>query len=118
MWETSAVGHGDEPIPVPWLPPDTIEPDTTSPISLIYPFQDNGELLYLPADTHGFYMGNPSNLQTEIEYDPESNQYKFQNKIGDLNYRNPTYMSFDEYQDFELKNSVRSYWKERSQSST
>ena len=118
VWETSAVGHGDEPIPVPWLPPDTIEPDTTSPINLIFPFKDNDELLYIPTDTHGLYMGSPSNLQTEIEYDPETNQYLFQNKIGDLNYRNPTYMSFDEYQDFELKNSVRSYWKERSQSST
>jgi len=51
------------------------------------------------------------------EYDPETNQYLFQNKIGDLNYRNPTYMSFDEYQEFELKNSVKSYWKERSMSS-
>ncbi len=118
VWETSAVGHGEETIPVPWLPPDTIEPDTTSPIDLIFPFQDNGELLYIPADTHGFYLGNPSNLQTEIEYDPESNQYKFQNKIGDLDYRNPTYMSFDEYQDYELKNSVSNYWRERSQSST
>ncbi|RLD34655.1 MAG: cell surface protein SprA, partial [Bacteroidetes bacterium] len=118
MWETSAIGLNDEPIPIPWLPPDTIEPDTTPPVQLIYPFHDNEELLYVPEDAHGFYMGNPSNLETEIEYDPESNQYKFQNKIGDLNYRNPSYMSFDEYQDFELKNSVRSYWKERSQSST
>ncbi|MCK4570093.1 MAG: cell surface protein SprA, partial [Bacteroidales bacterium] len=118
VWETSAVGSGDETIAVPWLPPDTIEPDTTSPVILIYPFTDNDDLLYIPSDTHGLYMGNPSNLQTEIEYDPETNQYQFQNKIGDLNYRNPTYMSFDEYQDFELKNSVRSYWKQRSQSST
>ena len=118
VWETSAVGNGEETIPVPWLPPDTIEPDTTAPISLIYPFHDNSDLLYVPADTHGLYMGNPSNLHTEIEYDPETNQYQFQNKIGDLNYRNPSYMTFDEYQDFELKNSVRSYWKQRSQSST
>ena len=72
----------------------------------------------MPQDTHGLYLGNPSNLKTEIEYDPESNQYLIQNKIGDLNYRNPTYMSFDEYQEFQLKNSVRSYWKERSQASS
>ena len=119
VWETSAGGYGNEVIAVPWLPPDTIpEGDTIPPVSLIYNFQDNGELLFVPADTHGLFLGNPSNLQTEIEYDPETNQYLFQNKIGDLNYRNPTYMSFDEYQEFELKNSVRSYWKERSLGST
>jgi len=116
VWETSAGGNGEHEIAVPWLPPDTIDPDTTAPGNLIYPFIDNGELLYIPADTHGLYLGNPSNLSTEIEYDPETNQYLIQNKIGDLNYRNPTYMSFDEYQDFELKNSLKSYWKERSQS--
>ncbi len=119
VWETSAGGYGDGTIAVPWLPPDTIpEEDSIPPVSLIYNFQDNGELLFVPADTHGLFLGNPSNLQTEIEYDPETNQYLFQNKIGDLNYRNPTYMSFDEYQEFELKNSVRSYWKERSMGST
>ena len=118
VWETSAGGYGDETIAVPWFPPDTIpEGDTIPPVNLIYNFQDNGELLFVPADTHGLFLGNPSNLQTEIEYDPETNQYLFQNKIGNLNYRNPTYMSFDEYQEFELKNSVRSYWKERSMGS-
>jgi cell surface protein SprA len=117
VWETSAGGYGDETIVVPWLSPDTIPEDTIPPVNLIYNFQDNGELLFVPTDAHGLFLGNPSNLQTEIEYDPETNQYLFQNKIGDLNYRNPTYMSFDEYQEFELKNSVRSYWKERSMGS-
>lgn len=118
VWESAGAVRGEEEQGVPWLVPDTIEPDTTRPIDLIYPFIDNGDLLYVPADTHGLYLGNPSNLKTEIEYDPESNQYQISNKIGDLDYRKPTYMSFDEYQDFELKNSLRSYWIERSQASS
>ena len=84
VWETSAGGYGDDNIAVPWLPPDSIDPDTTAPGNLIYPFIDNGELLYIPADTHGLYLGNPSNLRTEVEYDPETNQYLIQNKIVDL----------------------------------
>ncbi|MEA3477682.1 MAG: cell surface protein SprA, partial [Bacteroidota bacterium] len=95
------------------LAPDTI-PDTTAPANLIFPFQDAGDLLFQPADTHGLYLKNPSNIQTEIEYDPETNQYIFRNKVGDFDYRNPTYMSFDEYQDYELQNSLQNYWKERS----
>ncbi len=118
VWGTSSGGNSKEGFEVPWLPPDSIEPDTTAPATLIYPFNDNDELLFMPQDTHGLYLGNPSNLNTQVEYDPESNQYKIENKIGDLNYRRPTFMTFDEYQDFQLKNSVRSYWKERSQSSS
>lgn len=117
VWETNASVYNEKTTTTPWLAPDTTEPDTTAPVNLIYPFMDNGDLLFIPADTHGLYLGNPSNLNTEIEYDPESNQYLIRNKIGDLDYRKPTFMTFDEYQDFELKNSLKSYWKERSQAS-
>ncbi len=64
------------------------------------------------------YLKPPKNLQTEIEYDPETNQYIFRNKIGDLDYRNPTYMSFDEYRQFDLDRSIKEYWRERSQTSS
>ncbi len=103
-------GHEKQDYSSLFSPPDTI-PDTTQ---LVYPFSDEGSLLFQPADTHGLYFKNPSNIKTEIEYDPETNQYIFRNKVGDFDYRNPTYMSFDEYQDYELQNSVKNYWKKRS----
>ena len=117
VWETSASGGDETPTTVPWWPPDTIEPDTSRPANLLFPFNDNPDLMFMPADTHGLYLGNPSNLNTDVEYDPETNQYLIRNRIGNLDYRNPTYMTFDEYQDYEHKNSLRAYWKERSQSS-
>jgi len=81
------------------------------------PKQDD-YLLYLPEDTGGLYLRPPSNLSSEIEYDPESNEYYFRNKIGTLDYRNPTSMSFDEYQEFDLDRSIKQYWRERSMTST
>ncbi len=100
-------------------PPDSIpDNDTIQPINLIYPFQDQDDLMFYQSDTHGLFLSNPSNLKTDVEYDPETNQYKFTNKIGDFEYRNPTYMTFDEYRDYELKNSLKNYWKERSLSSS
>ena len=107
-------GHKEQDYSSLFSAPDTI-PDTTQ---LIYPFSDDGSLLFHPADTHGLYLKNPSNIRTEIDYDPETNQYIFQNKVGDFDYRNPTYMSFDEYQDYELQNSVKNYWKQRSLSAS
>jgi len=98
--------------PAYYTPPDTTnENDTT--LIMRYPFNDNNDLLFAPADTHGLYLGQPSNLKTEIEYNPETNEYIFTNKMGDLDYRNPTSMSFDEYRDWEMRNSLQSYWREK-----
>ncbi len=101
-----------------YSPPDTTEGGDTSVIlPFPAPVQDD-YLMYMPEDTNGLYLRPPKNLSTEIEYDPESNQYYFQNKVGKLDYRNPTYMSFDEYQEFDLDRSIKQYWRERSMTSS
>ncbi|NTV82808.1 MAG: cell surface protein SprA, partial [Bacteroidales bacterium] len=100
------------------LLPDTTESgDTSVVLPFTAPKQDD-YLLYLPEDTGGLYLRPPSNLSSEIEYDPETNEYYFRNKIGNLDYRNPTSMSFDEYQEFDLDRSIKQYWRERSMTST
>ena len=114
VWDTPAkirpAGMFDDSIF--YAPPDTTaEGDTT--LIMRYPFNDNSDLLFAPADTHGLYLGQPSNLKTEIEYNPETNEYIFTNKMGDLDYRNPTSMSFDEYRDWEMRNSLHAYWREK-----
>lgn len=93
-------------------PPDSV-PDDDTTLIMKYPFQDNNDLLYSPADTHPMYLGTPSNLDNEIEYDPETNEYIFKNKMGDVDYRNPTSMTFDEYREWELQNSLNAYWREK-----
>jgi cell surface protein SprA len=101
-----------------YSPPDTTKSGDTSVVLPFAPPQQDDYLIYMPEDTGGFYLKPPSNLSTEIEYDPESNQYYFKNKIGKLDYRNPTYMTFDEYQQFDLDRSIKQYWRERSMTSS
>jgi len=103
----------------PWYsPPDTInDGDTTVVLPFPAPIQDD-YLLYMPEDTGGLYLRPPSNINTQVEYDPESNEYYFQNKIGDIDYRNPSYMSFDEYQEYDLNRTLKQYWRERSRTSS
>ncbi len=36
------------------------------------------------------------------DYDPETGQYVFQEKIGDWNYRNPTVLNSSEYRDYQF----------------
>ncbi len=44
-------------------------------------------------------MRDPENIKREIIYNPETNTYEFVTKIGDFDYRTPTIMDFDDYQD-------------------
>ena len=101
---------------LPQVAPDTV-PSTG--VVLPYPFQDNS--YYTPegsSDSSLLYLRNPRNLDEEVEYDPESNQYIFRRKMGNINYRNPAYLTFDEYQDQEMDRMVKHSWRERSRSTS
>ena len=80
--------------------------------SLPYPLQDS----YDPTPTgndNGLYLSDPSNVETQIEYNPETDEYDINQTIGeDINYRPPTYMSFDEFQEYNANQAVRDYWRE------
>jgi cell surface protein SprA len=91
-------------------------PDTSSEkhVELKYPFKEDP---LLPSSDMGkispLFLKNPSNISSNIEYDPESNTYTFSEKVGKFNYRPTTYMTFDEYRQFELNEAKRYYWQER-----
>ena len=92
------------------LPPDTTGGDT----NLIYPFTNQ---MVDPSNTniHPLYLQNPSNITTEIQYDPVTRQYVKIYKIGDQTYRIPTTLSFEDFQIEDMESMVSSYWKERSE---
>lgn len=54
----------------------------------------------------------PSNIEREIVYDTESQQYIIREKLGTKMYRPPLYMSLDEYKDYEFKRLQKNYWEE------
>lgn len=58
-------------------------------------------------------LKDPSNVNKSVEYDPDSNRYYFNEKLGDQYFRNPTFMSFDEYMKYQEKQDEESYWKRR-----
>jgi len=101
-----------------YFPPDSI-PDEDTTYVLPFNYQEQDDFLYFgPTDSNALFLKRPSNINTQVEYDPETNQYIITNKMGKLDYRNPTYMTFDEYQDFRTDQMIKQYWKERSQSSS
>ncbi len=90
-----------------WLPPDTIPTDT-----LPYPLPHDDSPFKSPFD-HKLFLQDPQNFTTEVEYDPETNRYYFIRKIGSLEYRLPTYMTFEEYMEYSMEQTMRSHWQER-----
>lgn len=86
--------------------------DTTK---LIYPFAD--EAVYEQQSQSPLFMNAPSNITSEVEYDPESNQYIMRRKVGDKNYRYPATYTFKEYRKYDMQKSLQSYWRERAKAS-
>ena len=81
---------------------DTTKTDTT----LVYPFSG--------IESGGLYMNNPSIFSTFVEYDPITNQYYEWQRIGGRNVGFPRVMSFQEYQEYQLEKSTRTYWDLRT----
>ena len=82
--------------------------------NLPYPFSDQPEFAFPDQkDSSGLFLKKPSNIRTEIEYDPVSGEYTFYEKIGTLNYRLPKSMSADNYLRFDVEQSIKDYWRQQ-----
>ncbi|UPT65685.1 MAG: cell surface protein SprA [Sphingobacteriales bacterium JAD_PAG50586_3] len=88
--------------------------DTPNPgDSLHYP-QNDSDIDPFSQDPHNYWILNdPSNVQTTIEYDPQTGDYNVDQKIGDMDYRPPTYMTSREYNDYVFQQQMRKYWRQR-----
>ncbi|MCD4665630.1 MAG: cell surface protein SprA, partial [Bacteroidales bacterium] len=96
-------------------PPDSIYgSDTTQHIDLPYPPEDEQFPYTGEENTNPLFLQLPSSVVSDVEYDPETGLYKLTHKIGEIEYRPATYMTLDEYREYELQNSVDEYWHERA----
>ena len=93
-------------------PQDTVKAEPAG--RLPFPFNDQPAFGIPSQDTSKIFLNKPSNINYEIEYDPETGQYIFYEKIGRLNYRLPQTMSLSDYIDYDFEKSVRDYWRQRS----
>ncbi|MCF8228268.1 MAG: cell surface protein SprA [Bacteroidales bacterium] len=98
--------------PIAFNPPDSI-PDTTAS-GLRYPLPNENIDPYSIPDTNALFLKDPPNFETVVEYDPISDQYIIKRKIGDFYYRDPIYMDRDEYREYDMDQSLKNYWRQRS----
>ena len=59
------------------------------------------------------FLNNPSNIKSNVIYDPVKNEYILYQKVGAFDYRTPVFMSPDEFRKYEYSRAMRDYWQSR-----
>ena len=113
LWLPFSWGPSGDYLPIknPVSPPDTVKGDT---VALPWEFKDRSEL---PGQQNtyqsGLYMRMPANLNEDVEYDSDQNEYRITQKMGSLNYRPTEYYTFEEYQKYDANRQLKNYWRQR-----
>ncbi|HRH61442.1 MAG TPA: hypothetical protein PL045_12770, partial [Chitinophagaceae bacterium] len=83
---------------------------------LRYPIKDRRGDRYSWNYNNPFDLNDSNLIKQNIQYDPKTNQYYIEEKVGDLYYRKPTYLSFDEFWKLQNQQSENYYFNQRSRS--
>jgi len=105
--------------------PDSVSTDSTKTDSLKnQPYVPSKRPTFIQQDRFGDPFSNrssssslllqdPASLNLDVEIDTGMN-YTIYEKIGDLNYRPMSTMTFDEFKNYQEGQMIKSYWQEKS----
>lgn len=96
-----------------WAQP---KPDTSNQLQ----FPINNPLDPTQNNPQKFDLGDPSGVKKNIVFDPITGKYIFSETIGNtnLNYRNPSMMTLEEYLEYERQKSLKENWKDKIDAQT
>ncbi|MBT6516032.1 MAG: cell surface protein SprA, partial [Crocinitomicaceae bacterium] len=81
-------------------------------VDLIYPIEDPLDPSQNPNNIIDFEI--PDNINNSIIYDPETGDYLFNSTVGeDFDYRNSSFMTQDEFFEYNLEKSLSDYWEDQ-----
>ncbi len=83
--------------------------------SLRFPLQDRRGDRFSWNYYNPFDINDTSVIKQNIEYDPVTNQYYITEKVGDLIYRKPTFLTFDEMYRLQSQQQENEYFNQRAQ---
>ncbi len=104
------VAFGAYTVPNGFNIPDPFGEQTTQVTTDTIPLIDRtGDFINNPAK-NPFDLKDPAVIEQKVEYDVETGQYIITEKIGEDYFRAPTYMSFQEYVDYQAKQQEKDYF--------
>ncbi|MDH6306635.1 cell surface protein SprA [Parabacteroides sp. PF5-5] len=80
------------------------------PVAKTMPEEYEDLLKNSPAD-----LRDPDNVKTDIEYDIKTGIYIVRTKIGDMEIGTPLSLTPEEYQNYSLQESIRSYFRKKNE---
>ncbi|MCS6917264.1 MAG: cell surface protein SprA [Chitinophagales bacterium] len=101
----------------PQAAPPGVQADSPPGPQLRYPIHDRYSDYYTTPDNHSFDLKDPSAIEQQIEFDPLTGQYLLTETIGNDFFRNPSYLTFEEFLELEFKKQEGDYWRKRSNAS-
>ena len=112
LFASVETGYGKIGSPSPYeIPSNKIERDT-------FILEDRYDDFINSSSSNPFDLEDPSIIQQNVEFDPESNQYLISERIGEDYFRTPTYMTFEEYTNWRAAQDERRYFQALSGVST
>lgn len=87
-------------------PADTI---AKSPLKL----KDISGIPWEQPQTSPLFLNNPSNIRSNVVYDPAKNEYILYQKVGNFDYRPPVHMTPEEFRRYQFDKEMREYWQSR-----
>lgn len=85
---------------------------------LPYPIKDRQGDFVTDDDDNPFLLDDPESVEKSVEYDPETDRYILTETMDGRDVKPPTYLTFDEYLDYQKEQTQQDYWKERAESIT
>ncbi len=89
--------------------PDPYQDNFTQSVTDTIPITDNYGDHITDPNNNPFDI-TPNVIEQKVEYDPESGHYIIFEKIGDEYYRTPSFLTFEEYLEFQKKQQEREYF--------
>ncbi|MDE6654728.1 MAG: cell surface protein SprA, partial [Muribaculaceae bacterium] len=68
----------------------------------------------LLEDELAYDLKTPSNIKTDVEYDPNTGYYVVRTKVGDMEISTPFLLTEKEFNDWQLRRSLQEYYRERN----
>lgn len=88
---------------------DTV-PATRYPVSKTVPQNYEDLTKKSPMD-----LRDPENVQTKVEYDINTGSYVVRTRLGDKDLTTPISLTPEEYQDYSMQQSLRSYYRQKNE---
>ncbi|QMU31633.1 cell surface protein SprA [Adhaeribacter radiodurans] len=60
-------------------------------------------------------LKNPDNVNLNVDLDDSLRYFEIKEKVGDLNFRNPTIMTYEEYTKYQQQQAIRNYWRSKAE---